>query len=277
MSYGGWDDRGYGGGGFTLPRPTTAVKGLLIANAAVALVQLVWSMSTGDDFARPLGTDLDRFLSNPLMGLVSLVTYQFVHDASGLGHLFVNMVVLYFFGIMVEQQLGTRRFLRLYLGCGVAGGLFWWMQGALTGLADVPVVGASGATYGVLTYAAFMAPMARVILVLFVVPLWVVAALFGSFAVYSWVRSFAFPTGGVAHAAHVGGALAGAGAWLLRARLARLAQALRDRRSRRRFARRQAEEKRLDDILARIKDVGVGGLSASDKRFLERRSRDRKD
>ena len=57
------------------------------------------------------------FLSRPW----TIVTYMFLHG--GLGHIFFNMLVLFFFGPRLEARMGGRRFLGLYLTSGIVGGL----------------------------------------------------------------------------------------------------------------------------------------------------------
>jgi membrane associated rhomboid family serine protease len=76
------------------------------------------------------------------------VTYMFVHG--GLMHLFFNMLMLYFSGPRVEERLGSRRFIVLYLLSGLGGALLSLLT------PNVTIVGASGATFGVfLAYARF--------------------------------------------------------------------------------------------------------------------------
>ncbi|MDO5451007.1 MAG: rhomboid family intramembrane serine protease [Akkermansia sp.] len=118
-----------------------------------------------------------------------LVTYQFVH--ANLGHIVFNMWALYFFGPVVEEIMGSRRYVAFYLACGVAGALFSsvlaggdiyrsipdtpaaaaYCQALLEhagygGTAEpwqlVPMVGASASIYGVMVAAAFMFPDARI-------------------------------------------------------------------------------------------------------------------
>ena len=55
------------------------------------------------------------------------VTFQFLH--AGVGHIFFNMLALYFFGPMIENYLGPRRFLAFYLLCGAAGAGRTWCCG----------------------------------------------------------------------------------------------------------------------------------------------------
>ncbi|MGF1633661.1 MAG: rhomboid family intramembrane serine protease [Phycisphaerae bacterium] len=91
------------------------------------------------------------------------ITFQFLHG--GLGHIFGNMIGLYFFGAIIENYLGSRRFLAFYLLCGIAGPVAYLLISAL-GILNIapstPLIGASAGVYGILIAAARMAPNARV-------------------------------------------------------------------------------------------------------------------
>lgn len=77
-----------------------------------------------------------------------LISYQFIH--ANLLHLFFNMYALVYMGLMIENKLGWRRFLFVYLLSGICGGLLsiiYHQEGIM--------VGASGAIMGL--YGAFIA------------------------------------------------------------------------------------------------------------------------
>ncbi len=72
----------------------------------------------------------------------TVITYMFLHG--GLGHIFFNMIGLFFFGPRLEQRLGGRHFIWFYFVSGMVGA-------ALSIFTPrVPIVGASGAVFGVL-------------------------------------------------------------------------------------------------------------------------------
>jgi membrane associated rhomboid family serine protease len=76
------------------------------------------------------------------------ITYMFVH--AGFLHVFFNMLMLYFSGPRVEERLGSRRFIVLYLLSGLGGAALSFIT------PNAAIVGASGATFGVfLAYARF--------------------------------------------------------------------------------------------------------------------------
>ena len=137
------------------------------------------------------------------------VTFQFLHG--GLGHIFFNMLGLYFFGPLVESWLGGRRYLAFYLLCGVAGPLAYLLimaAGVLPMTAHTPMVGASAGLFGVLIAAAFIAPDTRVQLLFppIEMPLRTMALAYVAIAAFV-VLTRGNNAGG--EAAHLGGAAAG--------------------------------------------------------------------
>jgi membrane associated rhomboid family serine protease len=72
-----------------------------------------------------------------------LLSAAFLHY--GPFHLLMNMLALYWFGSLLEERVGSGRFLLLYLVSGLAGS-----AGALIAAPTTPTVGASGAIFGIL-------------------------------------------------------------------------------------------------------------------------------
>lgn len=132
----------------------------------------------------------------------TLITYAFLHDPHGLWHLGFNMLTLYFFGGDLQVFLGLRRFLVLYFGAALAGGL----AGSLMP-AGALIIGASGALFGVMAAYAVYFPHTKVLL-LFVIPMpiRVMVALFMVLSVFFLATASG---GDVAHLAHLGGGLFG--------------------------------------------------------------------
>jgi membrane associated rhomboid family serine protease len=99
-------------------------------------------------------------------------TFQFLH--ANLGHLFFNMLGLYFFGPMVESYFGSRRYLAFYLLCGMAGAAAYMLLLSLhllIGDPRVPLVGASAGIFGILIAAAQIAPDTVVMLLFPPIPM----------------------------------------------------------------------------------------------------------
>lgn len=130
-----------------------------------------------------------------------LVTYQFLHG--GLGHLFFNMLALWMFGSELEQIWGSARFLVFYLLSGIGGGLLH-----LAIDAGAPTVGASGAIMGVLVGFGMTFPDRPVMMFpLFIpIPARIFVIIYALIDLYS---GFSSSADGVAHFAHLGGAVTG--------------------------------------------------------------------
>ncbi len=283
-------DMSYQGASF--PRLTPAIKQLLLVNAAVfvANAMLLGRLSAptpaGGGFwlAFSWSAAWDGFG----LGWLRLISYQFAHSFTDPWHVLMNMLMLYFFGTMAELKLGYRGTWKVYLLSGFAGALVHLLLAALQGRADVPLVGASGACYGLLLYAACLAPHSPVILLIVRVPLWLLAALLVGLGIYATFIDFATGYGsGVAHGAHLGGAAMG---WLAYKRnwfcdyvpyeyqpgpLARLRKFWHDHRAAARTRAAAESELQLDEILAKVKQSGLSSLTAAERRFLERTSQDR--
>ena len=143
-----------------------------------------------------------------------IATHMFMH--ADIMHLAFNMLSLYFFGPMVEMVWGPRRFLFYYLACGVGSfalysGVTWWelqQQGIDPQLWTVPMLGASGAIFGV--YVAFGYLFPNQIISLLFPPVSMKAKYFvvimAGLELFYGVRGYST---GVAHFAHLGGALLG--------------------------------------------------------------------
>nr|WP_315420581.1 rhomboid family intramembrane serine protease [uncultured Pedobacter sp.] len=77
-----------------------------------------------------------------------LITYQFIHGS--VSHLFFNMYALVYLSLMIENKLGWKKYLFIYLMSGVCGGLV-----SLIFHQEGVMMGASGAIMGL--YGAFIA------------------------------------------------------------------------------------------------------------------------
>lgn len=132
------------------------------------------------------------------------LTYQFVH--AGFLHLAVNMLGLWFSGNVLERIMGARKFVLLYLACGVAGGL---VQVFLD--PGPSVVGASGAVCGLIAAFSTMFPRMEITaLLFFVIPVRMRAMWLGiGVAALSLFFLATGILGNVGNGAHLGGALAG--------------------------------------------------------------------
>jgi membrane associated rhomboid family serine protease len=141
-----------------------------------------------------------------------LITFQFLH--ASLWHIAGNLIVFWWVGHFVENVLGKQRFLVALFGCGVAGGI---LQGLLMVLFPmrfgIPVVGASAGVAGLFAIFALLEKDSEVRLY-FVLPVRALALLWVSGIISLFFTLVPTPREmGMAHAAHLGGILAGV-AWV---------------------------------------------------------------
>src|ERR687885_2538087 len=122
------------------------------------------------------------------------------------GHLLANMLMLFVFGTAVEARMGSRNFLMYYLFCGIGAAVFALL---LAGVMPVgPFVGASGAVLGVAVAFAMFWPDAELIVFPLPVPIKARTLVMGLVAL-DVIGSQLWRNDGIAHIAHVGGALFG--------------------------------------------------------------------
>lgn len=179
-------------------RITPGIKALILTNVAVFALQ-------------KLAPFLGPSPIEPIFGLTpslvaggwvwQIVTYMFLHSTSWLGHLLLNMLMLWMFGTEIERAWGTREFVKYYFICGIGAGLtscllFW----------NSTTIGASGAVFGVMLAYAFLFPN-RQILFWFIFPMRALTfvLLCAGIELYSLLSL----SDGVAHIAHLGGMLFG--------------------------------------------------------------------
>jgi membrane associated rhomboid family serine protease len=179
-------------------RITPWVGRLIIANAVVLL--LLMTLFTSRELFVALQFSPGTALTRPW----TFVSYMFVH--AGLLHLLANMLMLYVFGTAVESRMGSRNFALYYLYCGVGAAVFSLL---LAGVMPVGAfVGASGAVLGVAVAFAYFWPDAE--LIVFPIPFPIKArTLVIGLLVFDVVAWRLWPNDGIAHLAHVGGALFG--------------------------------------------------------------------
>jgi membrane associated rhomboid family serine protease len=241
---------------------TRWVKNLLIANVAMYFVQLVMPGITGALAFVPVYA-----LSRPW----TIVTYMFMHGS--IMHIFLNMLVLYFFGPRVEQRMGSERFLWLYFLSGISGAALSFIATPRS-----EIIGASAAIFGIVLAFARFWPRDKIYIwgVLPIEARWLVIITI-AWAVYS---GFTGSTGGVADFAHLGGYV-GAYLYLLWLDQTKGSKRFKELASAAPPDRRLANWKRVDmqsvhalnrdevnRILDKISASGLGSLTSQEKQFL---------
>lgn len=206
--------------GFRLLPPV--VKNLLIINVLIFIAQKV---SIGV-FNYPLEYLFAlHYWQSDLFKPYQLITSMFMHAT--IGHIFFNMFALWMFGYMLENIWGPKRFLIFYLVCGVGAAVCFlaaqtfsfqqlteaYMNGQVPAIAVKrflyePVLGASGAIFGILVAFGVMFPNSLIYLYFFV-PIKAKWFVIGYIALELWMSIQQNPGDNVAHFAHLGGALFG--------------------------------------------------------------------
>ena len=262
-------------------RITPWVGRLIIANAVVLLLRM--TLFTSPDIVQSLQFAPSTAFTQPW----TFVSYMFVH--AGLLHLVANMLMLYVFGTAVESRMGSRNFILYYLFCGVGAAVFSLL---LAGILPVGAfVGASGAVLGVAVAFACFWPEAELIVFPFPFPIKARTLVIG-LVVLDIVASRLWPNDGVAHLAHVGGALFGfiffrAQWWLARRGPAEPARSVErvvmvqsgssepdhhtpvtPMRPRRRVESDPVTAE-MDRVLDKISERGISSLTPAERRFLD--------
>ena len=251
----------------SFPKLTPVVKWLLMINVAVFVPFYMINALRGFIFENfsvfPLG--IGRSLQ-----LWRLVTYQFLHDPDAFGHIFFNMFTLFFFGPMLEQLWGSRKFLIFYLVCGAMGGMLYTVLILIKFLpVPIPLIGASGAILGMIAAAAIMFPRSRVyVMGIFPMPLMVLAVLLALFSILTLLGNQRLNAGG--EAAHLAGMAAGAVYVLLRSWRAKLKLKIGSSRWEKKMADLRNLELELDRILQKVHDSGIHSLTSKEKKILSK-------
>ncbi len=188
------------------------ILNLLIANGMLFALQLLFSQPGR------LGL-MERWLALWPIGDYNgaafypwqLITYGFLHSPAFLGHILINMLVLWMFGREIETWWGGRRFAIYYLTCVFGAGLLQLAIASASfaqGGPPTPTLGASGGTFGLLLAFGWMFPHRRILLLIPPIPIkarTLVIALGAIELLQGMTRSHT----GVAHWAHLGGMLFG--------------------------------------------------------------------
>ena len=185
---------------------TPAVKALIWTNVAVFVVTSLAPLGLQFWLGSVLG--LTPALVLEQLRVWQPVTYLFVHG--GIGHILINMLILWMFGVQLERLWGTRFFLRYYFVAGIGAAVLTLIVSLLPFAFSAVTystitIGASGAIYGLLMAFALYYPETPILMfLLFPVPAKYFVLILGAIAFLSAPRG-----GGIAHITHLGGLVAG--------------------------------------------------------------------
>ena len=219
------------------------VKNLLIINIIFFIATVLFEKGQNSPLIEWLGV---YYFDSPHFKIWQVITYMFMHG--GFAHIFFNMFALFTFGTAIEYIMGSKRFLNFYLITGIGAlGLQFLVQSievysttgsminhgsfvidsikgtigydpqrmteeqasTILGIYLSPMVGASGAIFGLLIAFGMLFPNVELMIIFFpvpikakyLIPVYIVAEL--SLGVYK------ISGDSIAHFAHLGGALFG--------------------------------------------------------------------
>ena len=247
------------------PQITPMVKRLLIINLVVFAASFI---------IRPLGEFFFTWFSvypaslGMSLQFWRLITYQFLHSTSRFDHIFVNMLILFFFGPMLEQLWGSRKFLVFYLVCGAAGGVLYPLLALAGWLRVAPLIGASGAILGMLAAGAILFPNMRV-LVMFIFPvrLRILAVILALVSILTLLRPEQFANAG-GEAAHLAGMATGAIYVFSQGWRERFKLKIQSGRRQEKIATERNLQLELDRILQKVHASGIHSLTPKEKKIL---------
>ncbi|HRO74730.1 MAG TPA: rhomboid family intramembrane serine protease [Crocinitomicaceae bacterium] len=226
---------------------TPVVKNLILLNVVVYIVGLLF-LSKGVDLTGFLGA---HYITSPLFQPYQVVTHFFSHSLTSPFHIFMNMFVLAMFGPILERVWGSKRFFIAYIVSALGAYFIYSLAGSydlyqlkqtiiamgvdIHQINDViveqpnlianvpeireymigaktPMVGASGAVFGIMAAFAYLFPNTEMYLMFIPIPIKAKFLIGGYFLVelYLSIQNMQGSyTSSVAHLAHVGGAIFG--------------------------------------------------------------------
>lgn len=221
------------------------VKNLIVINVVMLLLNELLALLAGINLNGILGL---YFPKSEFFRSWQIVTHMFMHG--GLVHLLFNMFALWMFGRILEQVWGPKRFLAYYLITGLGAAFFFelvqWFQyknamgllspeqlqsvydqgstvlsqsrnfvngsmARVNSILNIPVVGASGAVFGVLLAFGMLFPNTQLMFIFPPIPVKAKYVVIGYAAIELYL-AVTSPGSGIAHTAHLGGMIFG---WIL--------------------------------------------------------------
>jgi len=178
------------------------VKWLLISNTAVFVLSYLLNQAGFGNIFSPFALAPRAVVFH--FAIWQLATYLFLHG--GVWHLLFNMLTLWMFGVTLERDWGTRKFLKYYFICGIGAGLCDVTVNALLGNWNTSTIGASGAIFGVLLAFGVLYPETTILFMfLFPIQAKYFVMIYGAMALLGSLNV----NSGVSNVAHLGGMIFG--------------------------------------------------------------------
>ena len=271
---------------------STAVGTIILLNVGFWFLQLITrpgegAFSTVGQFMSASG---DSIFGGGFPELWRLVTACFVHSESSIWHIAFNMLIFWFTGRELERIYGRREFWIFYLFAGTLAVLTESFVQFQQGSGGIPILGASGGVLAVMALYICHYPK-RTFYLYFMIPL--PAWLIGCLVLWGDLSgAIGHDSGGVANFAHLAGAGWGVLYKLFDLRWSTLSRRLgrsqgsgkKRRRSEASMGKARPQEsekprvpdavsKRIDELLEKIHDDGMGSLNDEEREFLVENSR----
>ena len=248
---------------------TEAIKILISINFVIYVLQSIAGKE--DVFFRLFGLVPNVFISELM--LWQPFTYMFFHapyySSVGISHILLNMLGLWVFGRELEQAWGKNKFLKYYFLTGIGSGVITYLFQINS---DNPVIGASGAVYGILLAYGISFPN-RMLYIWGLIPvrsIWLVVIM-GSIAFFGLLGR----ADGISHVTHISGMFIGYMLLKKKWQLADIIFAMRKKtvefqvqRKEDRAIKKKYINRDIDIILEKIKEVGFSGLSNEEQSKL---------
>lgn len=197
------------------PQLTPITKNILIINVVVYIISNFWNFPFLYEHLSVY------YILSPFFKVWQVITHMFMHaplsgGGIGLTHILFNMLTLMSFGPVLEQTLGQKKFIILYFASGIGAyflncgwNFFEISQGINPAqIYVIPMMGASGAIFGVIAAFSTLFPDAKMSILF--IPYGIKAKyLLPAIVVISLYLGFSGSMDGIAHFAHIGGAIVG--------------------------------------------------------------------
>jgi membrane associated rhomboid family serine protease len=225
------------------------VKNIIIINVIMSIATVVFYYGLQIDLNAILGLYYFKSeYFKPFQFVTYMFMHAMITARGGFMHIFFNMFALWMFGKVLESVWGSKRFLIYYMVTGLGAALIQtivnyvessvlishmsseqislvyeqgyalWQEGKtfsdpqmakLCGFLNIPVIGASGAVFGILLAFGMLFPNTEMIFIFFPMPIKAkyMVILYGVIELTMGIGNFKFDN--VAHFAHLGGMLFG--------------------------------------------------------------------
>lgn len=148
-------------------KPNNALPQIIIINVVIFLILIILNLFGSIEALRPIvyfiheqfiiPSQFSEFIFRPW----TIITYAFSHSLSGIMHIFMNMLILYWFGRLIVEYLGNQKLINIYVLGAITGGAMYLVAYNIIPSLSVQhaqMVGASGAVYAVTWAAATLLP-----------------------------------------------------------------------------------------------------------------------